>query len=107
VHEPEGNRELHDQDGPTQNEWGSQAHSLRDDPTRDRTREHCDTRDYLTPAEDRFQIAGEVGCGQSVNQPCFDRAGEEREAEADQDRDDPPESERRLGLPQVRLTPEL
>ena len=90
VHQPERDREHHDQHDPAQDERHAEVGLLRDEPSRDRAREHRRSPDDLAAPEHRLQLAREAGRGERVDEPGLDRAGEEREAETEQDRTRPP-----------------
>ena len=72
-------------------------------PPSHRAGEHADAGDDLTTSEDRFEAAVEAGRVERVDQPGFDRPGEEGEAESEQHRDDRPGPERSLDLPEQHV----
>jgi hypothetical protein len=100
VHQPEGNREHHRKDQRAGHERHPEACLLGEEAARDRSGEHRRPADDLAVPEDRFHLTGEAGSGERVDKPRLDRAGEERESEAEQDRYDRPLPERRLDLPE-------
>ena len=57
----------------------------------------------LGAAEDVLQVAPEAGRGQRVDQPRLGGAGEEGEAQAQQDRGDRPAPQRRVDLPHLQV----
>ena len=77
----------------------AQVRHLRDEAARDRADQHRHAADHLGPAEDVLEVAREAGRLQRVDQPRLGGAGEEREAQAQQDRGDRPAPQRRVDLP--------
>ncbi len=101
MHEPERRDEHHDEDRPAKHEGHGEARLRGDESSRDGTAEHRAARDDLTACEHRLDGACERRRGERVDEPCLDRAGEEGEAETDQDRDERPRPERRFDLPEA------
>ena len=103
VHEAEGNDERDPQERRPQQVRHAEARELGDDPARDGAHEHRRPADRLRPPEHRLEVSGEAGGHERIDQPRLGRAGEEREAQAQQDRRQRPADERRLRLPHVQV----
>ena len=76
---------------------------LRDHAAEHGADEHRAAAHHLCPPEDRLEVLRVAGRGQRVDQPRLGRAGEEREAEAEQGRCDRPGPERRADVPHVQV----
>ena len=99
VHEAGGNDERHAEHRGPKDVRDAEVGRLRDHATEDGPNEHRGTADGLRPPEDRLEAAREPGRAERVDEPGFRGAGEEREAETQQDRGQRPPDERGVDLP--------
>ena len=99
AHEAQRHHQSHAQHRGADEVGHAEVRDLRDEAAGDRAAEHRRPRDRLGAAEDVIEVALEAGGMQRVDQPCLGRAGEEGEAQAQQDRGDRPAPQRRVDLP--------
>ena len=99
AHQAPGDDEHHHEDADAEEKRDTERRGLGDDPAEHRAAEHGGAGHHLPASQHRFEIIAVVGEFQCVDQPGVDRAGEEREPEPDQHRDDRPRPERGLEVP--------